>query len=282
MMILDGIKIKNLILDEVKEEVIELGVKLKLVIIQVGNENASDVYVKQKFNMCNYVGYDFHHIKLDSDIDTEYLVSLINDLNDDDSVTGILVQLPLPNGIDNDKVLNTISYLKDVDGLSNINKEKLVNVEDGLFSCTPLGVMELLNRYNISVDGKNVVILGRSELVGKPLSTMIRNKGGNVTVCHSKTEDIFMYTKNADIIISAVGKIKVLTGNMVRDGAIVIDVGINRCENGICGDVDFESVKDKCSYITPVPGGVGPMTVAMLAKNVTKAYKLQKKNRNQM
>ena len=276
MMILDGRKIKNLILDEVKEEVIGLGVKLKLVIIQVGNDNASDVYVKQKFNMCNYVGFCFEHIKLDSNVNIEYLVNLINDLNNDNSVTGILVQLPLPSNIDKDKVLNTISYLKDVDGLSNVNKEKLVSVEDGLFPCTPLGVMELLNRYNITVNGKNVVIIGRSELVGKPLSTMIRNNGGNVTLCHSKTEDISIYTRNADIIISAVGKIKVLTGNMVRDGAIVVDVGINRFENGICGDVDFESVKDKCSYITPVPGGVGPMTVAMLAKNILKAYKMQK------
>ena len=159
---------------------------------------------------------------------------------------------------------------------TDINKDRLVSSLDGLFPCTPLGVMELLDRYNISVCSKNVVILGRSELVGKPLSTMIRNKGGNVIVCHSKTEDISIYTRNADIIISAVGKVKLLTGDMVSDGAIVIDVGINICENGICGDVDFESVKDKCSYITPVPGGVGPMTVAMLAKNILKAYKMQK------
>lgn len=276
MMILDGRKIKNLILDEVKEEVIGLGVKLKLVIIQVGNDNASDVYVKQKFNMCNYVGFCFEHIKLDSNVNTEYLVSLINDLNNDNSVTGILVQLPLPNSIDKEKVLNTISYLKDVDGLTDTNKDRLVSLIEGLFPCTPLGVIELLDRYNISVDGKNIVVIGRSELVGKPLSIMIKNKGGNVTVCHSQTEDISIYTRNADIIISAVGKINLITGDMVSDGAIIIDVGINRCENGICGDVDFDSVKDKCSYITPVPGGVGPMTVAMLAKNILKAYKMQK------
>jgi len=276
MMILDGRKIRNLILDEVKEEVIELGIKLKLVIIQVGNDNASDVYVKQKSNMCNYVGYDFCHIKLDSNVDTENLVSLIEDLNNDFSVTGILVQLPLPSGIDKDKVLNTISYLKDVDGLTTTNRERLVNDKDGLFPCTPLGVIELLDRYSISVDSKNVVIIGRSELVGKPLSIMIKNKGGKVIVCHSKTEDIYRYTKNADIIISAVGKVNLITSDMVNDGAIIVDVGINKSENGICGDVDFESVKDKCSYITPVPGGVGPMTVAMLAKNVLKAYKLQR------
>lgn len=275
-MILDGKKIKNLILDEVKEEVIELGVKPKLAIIQVGNDDASDVYVKQKSNMCNYVEFRFEHIMLDSNVDTEYLVSLINDLNNDESVTGILVQLPLPNDIDKDKVLNTISCLKDVDGLTVTNRERLVNDKDGLFPCTPLGVIELLDRYSISVDGKNVVIIGRSELVGKPLSIMIKNKGGNVTVCHSKTEDIARYTKNADILVVAVGKPKFITSDMVSDGATVIDVGINRSENGICGDVDFESVKDRCSYITPVPGGVGPMTVAMLAKNVIKAYKLQR------
>jgi len=275
-MILDGKKIKNLILDEVKDEVSKLDVKPKLVVIQVDNDDASDVYVKQKSNMCHYVGYDFSHIKLDSSVDTEYLVNLINDLNNDMSVTGILVQLPLPSGIDKEKVLNTISYLKDVDGLTATNRERLVNDEEGLFPCTPLGVMELLNRYSISVDSKNVVVIGRSELVGKPLSIMIRHKGANVTVCHSRTEDISMYTKNADIIISAVGKVNLITNGMVMNSAIVIDVGINRCENGICGDVDFESVKDKCSYITPVPGGVGPMTVAMLAKNIIKAYKLQR------
>ena len=223
-MILDGRKIKNLILDEVREEIIELGVKLKLVIIQVGNDNASDVYVKQKSNMCNYVGFDFEHIKLDSNVATEYLVSLIDYLNKDVSVTGILVQLPLPSCIDRDKVLNTISYLKDVDGLTTTNRERLVNLEDGLFPCTPLGVIELLDRYSISVDSKNVVVIGRSELVGKPLSIMIKNNGGKVIVFHSKTEDISRYTKKADIIISAVGKVNLITSDMVNDGAIVIDV----------------------------------------------------------
>ena len=275
-MILDGKKIKNLILDEVRNEIIELGVKLKLVIIQVGNDEASDIYVKQKLNMCNYVGYDFSHIKLDNDISTEYLINLINDLNNDSSVTGILVQLPLPSTIDKDRVINTISYLKDVDGLTNINKERLVTGLDGLFSCTSLGVIELLDRYNISVFEKKVVIIGRSELVGKPLSVMIKNKGANVYVCHSETDDLSMYTRCADIIISAVGKKNLITFDMINDGVVIIDVGINKCEKGICGDVDFEFVIDKCRYITPVPGGVGPMTVAMLSLNILKACKLQK------
>ena len=275
-MILDGKKNSDLILDEVKNEVSLMEVKPKLVIIQIGNDDASSVYVKNKSYMCKYVGYDFEHIKLDDNVSTDYLINLINDLNNDICITGILVQLPLPVSINKEKVLNSIFYLKDVDGLTDINKERLVNGTDGLFPCTPLGVMELLNKYNISVLGKSVVVIGRSELVGKPLSIMIRNKGGNVCVCHSETDDISIYTNKADIVISAVGKINLITGDMVRDGIIVIDVGINKSVNGICGDVDFTSVKNKCSYITPVPGGVGPMTVAMLAKNLLKAYRLQK------
>lgn len=275
-MILDGKKIKDLILDEVKEEVNKINVKLKLVVINVGNDDASNIYVKQKANMCSYIGYDFEHIMMNSDVDTEYLVNLINKLNIDNSVTGILVQLPLTNMIDKDKVLNSISSLKDVDGLSETNKSKLINGEDGLFPCTPLGVMELLKRYNITVDGKNVVIVGRSNLVGKPLGIMIANNGGNVIFCHSQTEDISIYTRNADIIISAVGKPKLITSDMIGKNAIIIDVGISKTNDGICGDVDYESLKDKCKYITPVPGGVGPMTIALLARNIVKAYMLQK------
>ena len=274
-MILDGKKIKNLILDEVKAEVTKFDVKPMLVVIQVGNADASNIYIKQKFNMCNYVGYVFRHIKLASDVNTEYVVGLINELNDDDSVTGILVQLPLVDTIDKDKVLNSISYLKDVDGLTEINRNKLIKNEDGLFPCTPLGVMELLRRYNISVEGKKVVIVGRSNLVGKPLGVMISNNGGDVIFCHSKTEDISKYTKSADIIISAVGKPKLITSDMIGNGAVIIDIGITKINDDICGDVDFEAVKEKCSYITPVPGGVGPMTIAMLAKNLINAYELK-------
>lgn len=277
-MILDGKNIKNIILDEVKSEVSELKVKLKLVVIQVGNDPASDVYIKQKKIMCDYVGYEFEHVKLDDGTDEETLLNLINNLNKDNGVTGILVQLPIPNGMDTDKVVNEISPLKDVDGLTDFNKEKLLQGKDGLYSCTPSGVMELLDRYNISVSNKNVVIVGRSRLVGKPLEVMMKNRDANVTVCHSKTENLSECTKKADIIISAVGKPKLITEDMIGKGVIVIDVGISRTEDGICGDVDFDSVKDKCSYITPVPGGVGPMTVAMLAKNILKAYEVQNRN----
>jgi len=277
MMILDGKSIKSIILDELKEEVSKLSVKPKLVVIQVGNNDSSSVYIKQKVNMCNYVGYDFEHIKLDDKVDTDKVLEVIDRLNNDDKVNGILVQLPLSDGIDTNRVINMISPLKDVDGLTDLNNGKLFHGKDAMYSCTPLGVMELLDRYNISVSGKNVVIVGRSNLVGKPLAMMMLNRDATVTVCHSKTKNLMKYTRNADILVVAVGIPNFITGDMVEENTVVIDVGINTLESGLCGDVDFESAIDKCSYITPVPGGVGPMTVAMLAKNILKAYKMQNK-----
>lgn len=275
-MIMDGKSIKNKILDELKEEVFGLEVKPKLVVVQVGNNEASNVYIKQKANMCEYVGYDFEHIKLDAGVDTNNLLELIDKLNKDDKVSGILVQLPLPDNVDMDLVINSISSYKDVDGLTDFNNGMLVHGKDTLYSCTPYGVMELLDRYNINVSGKNVVIVGRSNLVGKPMSMMMLNKDATVTICHSKTKNLSDFTKKADILIVAVGIPKFITSDMISEDTVVIDVGISRTDVGLCGDVDFESVKDKCSYITPVPGGVGPMTVAMLAKNTLNAYKKQK------
>lgn len=275
-MILDGKYIKNIILDELRNEVNILSVKPKLVVIQVGNNEASNVYIKQKKNMCEYIGYDYEHIKLDSDVDTDDVLEVISVLNKDETVNGILVQLPLPREMDTNKIVNAISPLKDVDGLTDINNGMLFHGKDALYSCTPYGVMELLDRYNINVSGKNVVIVGRSDLVGKPMSMMMLNKDATVTVCHSKTKNLSEITRMADILVVAVGKPNFITGEMVSDGTVVIDVGINRFEDKLCGDVDFESVKEKCSYITPVPGGVGQMTVAMLAKNVLKAYEMQK------
>lgn len=275
-MILDGKNIKNIILNELKEEVSKLDIKPKLVVIQVGNNEASNVYIKQKYNMCSYVGYEYEHIKLDDNTDTVSLLELIDKLNNDNSINGILIQLPLPNHIDADRVLNEISPLKDVDGLTDLNNGKLFHKKDSLYSCTPYGVMELLDRYDISVAGKNVVIVGRSDLVGKPMAMMMLNKDATVTVCHSKTKDLSEYTKKADILVVAVGEPNFITSDMVSDGVVVIDVGINRLEDKLCGDVDFESIKDKCGYITPVPGGVGQMTVAMLARNILKAYNIQK------
>ena len=276
-MILDGKSIKANILDELKLEVSELQVKPKLVVIQVGNDEASNVYIKQKNNMCNYIGYDFEHIKLDSEVTTDKVLGVVERLNNDNSVNGILVQLPLPNVLDTNRIVNAVSPLKDVDGLTDMNNGKLFHGKDALYSCTPYGVMELLDRYDISVSGKNVVIVGRSDLVGKPMAMMMLNKDATVTVCHSKTRNLSEYTKKADILVVAVGRPNFVTSDMVSDETVVIDVGISRTDAGLCGDVDFNSVKDKTKYITPVPGGVGPMTVAMLAKNVLKAYRMQNK-----
>ena len=276
-MILDGKHIKGIVLDELKSIVSTLLIKPKLAVIQVGNNEASNVYIKQKENMCNYIGYGYQHIKLDNTTESE-LLELIGKLNNDNSVNGILVQLPLPSGFDTNKIVNAISSLKDVDGLTDINNGMLFHGKDTLYSCTPYGIMELLDRYNISLSGKHVVVVGRSDLVGKPMVMMMLNRDATVTVCHSKTTNLSEYTKKADIVIVAVGKPKFITSDMISDDTIVIDVGINRTELGLCGDVDFDNVKEKIKYITPVPGGVGQMTVAMLAKNIMKAYEMQNRN----
>lgn len=275
-MILDGKSIKSKILDELKEEVSKMEEKPSFVVIQVGDNPASNVYIKQKGKMAEYIGYGYQHIRLDENITEEELLSRIDELNKDKNIHGILVQMPLPSHIDTNKIQNAVLPEKDVDGLSDMNAGMLFHGKDALFSCTPYGVMELFKRYDISVTSKHVVVVGRSNLVGKPMATMLTNEGATVTLCHSKTVDLAKYTKDADILIVTVGKPKLITEDMVSDGAIVIDVGINRLETGLCGDVDYENVSKKAKYITPVPGGVGPMTVAMLAMNVLKAYKIQK------
>ena len=275
MMVLDGKNIKKVVLDEIKSEVSNLSVKPKLVVIQVGNNEASNVYIKQKSNMCKYVGYEYEHIKLKNTVTEEDVINVINRLNNDGRVNAILVQLPLPDNMDSNKIVNSISPKKDVDGLTDLNNGMLFHGKDTLYSCTPYGVMELLDRYDISVSGKNVVIVGRSDLVGKPMAMMMLDRDATVTVCHSKTKNLKEFTKNADILVVAVGKPNLITEDMISDGVVILDVGINRTDTGLCGDVLFDSVKDKCSYITPVPGGVGQMTVAMLSKNVLKAYKMQ-------
>ena len=278
--VMDGKSIKKNILEELKEEVSLLEVKPKLVVIQVGNDDASNVYIKQKKKMAEYIGYEYEHIKLESTITTEEILNIIDGLNNDKKVNGIMVQMPLPKGIDTDKIQNAVIPEKDVDGLSDMNAGLLFHNKDALFSCTPYGVMELLKRYNISLEGKNAVVVGRSNLVGKPMGMMLLNAGATVTVCHSKTKDIEKITKKADILISCVGKAKFITKDMVKKGSVVIDVGITRSEEGLCGDVDFIEVAPNTKYITPVPGGVGPMTVAMLGMNVMKAYKEQKGIKN--
>lgn len=278
--LIDGKSIKKIILDELKEEVSKLEEKPKLVVIQVGNNEASNVYIKQKAKMAEHIGYGYEHIKLEEDTTTDKILEIIDRLNKDDNVNGVMVQMPLPKHIDTDIIQNAVIPIKDVDGLSDMNAGLLFHNKDALYSCTPYGVMELLKRYNISLEGKNAVVVGRSNLVGKPMGMMLLNAGATVTVCHSKTKDIEKITKKADILISCVGKAKFITKDMVKKGSVVIDVGITRSEEGLCGDVDFIEVAPNTKYITPVPGGVGPMTVAMLGMNVMKAYKEQKGIKN--
>lgn len=277
MIVMKGSDIKLEILNELKEKVINLGIVPGLAVIQVGDDPASNVYIKQKENMAKDLGYYFEHIKLDGKVAQEEVLNIIDKLNNDDKIDGILVQMPLPSGFDQERVQNMISQFKDVDGLTDINTGRLIHNKKTLAPCTPLGVIELLKRYGIDIIGKNVTIIGRSSLVGRPLAAMFTNMDATVTLCHSKTKNLASITKNADIIIAAIGKKGFVTEDMVSDGVIVVDVGINRFDGKLYGDVDFNAVSEKCSFITPVPLGVGPMTVAMLAKNVYTAY-LQRKN----
>lgn len=275
--IIDGKLLAKKIRKELKEEVNILkqeGINPKLAVIMVGNNPASSVYVKNKSKACEKVGIEFEEFLFDENETEEKLLETIRKLNNDDSVHGILLQSPLPKHININKAFNSISPNKDVDGFHPINVGKLSIGEDAFISCTPYGIVKMFEEYNIETEGKNAVILGRSNIVGKPMIQCMLNKNATVTVCHSRTKNIEEITKKADIIISAIGKPKFVKENMVKDGAVVIDVGINRLEDGtICGDVDYDNVRKKASYITPVPGGVGPMTIAMLLNNVVKAAK---------
>lgn len=274
---LTGKEIKEKILSEIHNEIIKIPTKLKLAVIQIGNNQDCNIYINQKKKMCNYIGCEFKHIYLEDNIHTEEIIKIIKELNNDISITGIMVQLPLPKHIEQDKVINAINPKKDVDGLTITNCGKLFVQKDGLFPCTASGVMELLNRYNISVKGKNIVIIGRSNLVSKPLSMMLLKEDATITICHSKTDNLFEHTKNADILIVAIGKPKFIKSNMIKDESIIIDIGINVENNIICGDVDYNDVINKVKHITPVPGGIGQLTIAMLAKNILKAYNIQQK-----
>ena len=248
------------------------GIIPKLAVIMVGDNPASKVYVKNKSKACEDVGIEYEEFLLDESTTQEKLISLIEELNERKDITGILLQSPIPNNLDINEAFRTISYKKDVDGFHPVNVGKLSIGQDCFVSCTPYGVIKMFEEYNIDLEGKNVVIIGRSNIVGKPLIQCCLNKNATVTVCHSRTKDIAEYTKRADVVIVAIGKAKFLKADMVKDGVVVIDVGINRTEDGkLCGDVDFENVSKKASYITPVPGGVGPMTIAMLMNNVIKA-----------
>ena len=277
--IINGKELAKKIRQNLKEEVAELNKKEvypKLAVIMVGEDKASQVYVRNKSKACNEIGIDFEEFLLPADTTMETLLNLIEVLNNREDISGILLQSPIPKPLNIREAFNKIDYRKDVDGFNPVNVGKLAIGEKAFISCTPYGVVKMLEEYNINPEGKNVVIIGRSNIVGKPLSQCLLNKNATITICHSKTKNIKEITKNADILIAAVGKPHFVTEDMVQDNAVVIDVGINRNEEGkLIGDVDFENVEKKASYITPVPGGVGPMTIAMLMNNVVEAAKIQ-------
>lgn len=277
--IIDGKELAKKIRANLKIECEELkkkNINSKLAVIMVGEDPASKVYVRNKSKACEDVGIKYEEYLLDSKITQKELIELIEKLNNDKTINGILLQSPIPSNLDVNEAFRTISPQKDVDGFNPVNVGKLVLNQDTFVSCTPYGIMKMFEEYDIDLTGKNVVILGRSNIVGKPLIHCCLNKNATVTSCHSKTQNIAQKAKEADVLISAIGKASFVTADMVKDGAVVIDVGINRLDNGkITGDVDFEIVKEKASYITPVPGGVGPMTIAMLMNNVIKATRRQ-------
>ena len=272
--LINGKEVAEHINQQVKADITSFGRDIKLAVIVVGNNPASRVYVNNKKKACEYVGIESIEWRMPEDTTEEELLTIINCFNKLHNINGILVQLPLPQHIDENKVLQRIAPEKDVDGFTAINIGKLWQGKYNLAPCTAMGIIELIDYYNIDVAGKHCVIIGRSNIVGKPIAALLLERNATVTICHSKTENLCAITSQADILISAVGKPKFVTSEMIKDNAIIIDVGINRDENGkLCGDVDAESVKDKAALLTPVPGGVGPMTVAMLMKNTLEAAK---------
>lgn len=274
--IMDGKELSKKIREQVKEEVDRLKQKNifpKLAVIMVGEDPASKVYVRNKSKACSDTGIEYEEFLLNENTSMDKLLKVIKELNERKDVHGILLQSPIPKPLDIYTAFETIDFRKDVDGFHPVNIGRLALKRQTFISCTPHGVMKLLEEYNINLKGSNVVILGRSNIVGKPLAQCLLNEDATVTICHSKTKNIEEITKNADIVISAIGKPKFVSSDMIKEGAVVIDVGINRLEAGLVGDVDFEEVSKKASYITPVPGGVGPMTIAMLLHNVVIAAK---------
>lgn len=278
--ILDGKALAQKIRFELKDKVNllkEKNIQPKLAVIMVGGDSSSKIYVRNKSKACEEIGIAYEEFLLDENIGMKELIDLINELNNREDVNGILLQSPIPQHLDINEAIKAISPKKDVDGFHPINIGKLVLNQDGFVSCTPYGIIRLLKEYNIEIEGKKAVVIGRSNIVGKPMMLSLLNKNATVTICHSKTRNLAEITKEADILVCAIGKPKYIKDSFVKDGAVVIDVGINRDpETGkIAGDVDFETVSKKASYITPVPGGVGPMTIAMLMENVVKAAILQ-------
>lgn len=278
--IIDGKQISLDIKNELKEKVAkykEQGIEITLAVVKVGNDPASAVYVRNKEKACEYVGINSKTLALPEETTEEELLNVVKKLNEDKNVNGILVQLPLSKHIDESKVLLTIDSTKDVDGFHPVNVGKMVIGEDTFLPCTPAGIIEMIKRTDIDIEGKECVIIGRSNIVGKPMAMLMLKENATVTIAHSRTKDLKEVTKRADIIVAAIGKAKFVTADYVKEGAVVIDVGMDRDENGkLCGDVDFESVSKVASAITPVPGGVGPMTVTMLLVNCLRSVELNK------
>ena len=279
-MIIDGKKISTEIKDELKEQVAQLrseGVEVTLAVVKVGEDPASAVYVRNKEKACEYIGINSKKIEMPEETTEEELLKLVYDLNNDPAINGILVQLPLPKHIDENKILLAIDPMKDVDGFHPVNVGKMVIGEESFLPCTPAGIIEMIKRSGLDIEGKECVIIGRSNIVGKPMAILMLRENATVTVTHSRTKDLKEVCKRADIIVAALGKAKFVTKDFVKDGAIIIDVGMDRDEDGkLCGDVDFDEVKTKASAITPVPGGVGPMTVTMLLVNCLRSVELNK------
>ena len=275
--IIDGKLVSAKVKEQVRNEVTALkeqGITPGLAVIIVGDDPASRVYVNNKKKACADVGFYSEEYALPAETTMEQLLGLIDELNTRKDINGILCQLPLPKHLDEKEVINRIDSSKDVDAFNPVNVGKITIGEYDFLPCTPAGVMELLAHYNISAEGKNCVVIGRSNIVGKPMALLLLHQNGTVTVCHSRTQNLADVSKNADILVAAVGKANFVTADMVKDGAVVIDVGMNRLDGKLCGDVKFDEVSEKASYITPVPGGVGPMTIGMLMKNTLKAAKL--------
>ncbi|MBR6338369.1 MAG: bifunctional methylenetetrahydrofolate dehydrogenase/methenyltetrahydrofolate cyclohydrolase FolD [Ruminococcus sp.] len=278
--IIDGKAVSQSVKDSIKQEVAELkakGIEIGLAVVIVGDDPASKVYVRNKKLACEYVGFNSYEYALPAETTEEELLALVDKLNNDDKVDGILVQLPVPKHINDKVVIDNIRPDKDVDAFHPVNVGKIMIGDYSFLPCTPAGVMELIASTGTEIAGKECVVIGRSNIVGKPQAMLLLHKNGTVTVCHSKTKNLAEVTSRADILVAAVGRAKMITKEYIKEGAVVIDVGMNRDENGkLCGDVDFEDCKDKASFITPVPGGVGPMTIAMLMKNTLTAGKEHK------
>ncbi len=278
--IIDGKAVSAQVKENIKAEVAELkakGIEIGLAVVIVGDDPASQVYVRNKEKACEYVGFNSYKYALPAETAEEELLALVDKLNNDDNVDGILVQLPLPKHLDDKLIINNIRPDKDVDAFHPVNVGKIMIGDYSFLPCTPAGVMELIHSTGVEVSGKKCVVVGRSNIVGKPMAMLLLHESGTVTICHSKTQDLKEVCSQADILVAAVGRPKMITADYVKEGAVVIDVGMDRDENGkLCGDVDFEDCKEKAGYITPVPGGVGPMTIAMLMKNTLTAGKLHK------